>query len=410
MKLNKIKLMAFLSVMLVAAMLLAIVAMIPANGQAKTATPTLMSNGPGAVVVPTAPRNLVADQGPGFVWLWWDHPATQGDQLIKNYTIWRGTSSGGEALLDTIHVGATYYDTPFFDSLWLNGLNFYNDTTASVGSTYFYQIKALSDSGSSVPSNEVSVTPSLSGSAPNAPSASGVGMTYSAQINWTGATVASGSPPARFFYLYREGGFLSMFLISSSFGPSSYVDEASAFGAQLGEQNHYTLMAANTYGQGAPTNFDLFVRGTGALPSAPLNLTAFGGNHTAFLLWERPLDPSLTGFDEYDVFRADTLGGPFHFVNNVNASIFGYSGLFFDSGLTNGTTYQYKVRANNTHGGVGPFSNVVEVTPNGVYIPMQVAKLNAYPGNNRALLIWDSAWNATNYSVWRSSHRARSRS
>ncbi|HUL40179.1 MAG TPA: hypothetical protein VLU38_07805, partial [Methanomassiliicoccales archaeon] len=193
-----------------------------------------------------------------------------------------------------------------------------------------------------------------------------------------------------------------MFPISSSFGPGSYVDEANAFGAQLGEQNHYTLMAANTYGQGAPTNLDLFIRGTGALPSAPLNLTAFGGNHTAILFWDRPLDPSLTGFDEYDVFRADTVGGPFHFVNNVNASIFGYVGLFFDSGLTNGTTYQYEVRANNSHGGVGPFSNVVDVTPNGVDIPMQVTTLNAYPGNNRILLIWSSAWNATNYSVWRS--------
>jgi len=129
---NKGKLMIFLSVMVIAAMLLASFAMIPAAGQAKAATSALSATSPGVPVVPDAPRNLVADQGPGYVWLWWDHPATQGDKLIKNYTIWRGSSSGSETLLDTIHVGATYYDTPFFDSLWLNGLNFYNDTTASV--------------------------------------------------------------------------------------------------------------------------------------------------------------------------------------------------------------------------------------------------------------------------------------
>jgi len=399
---NKGKLMIFLSVMVIAAMLLASFAMIPAAGQAKAATSALSATSPGVPVVPDAPRNLVADQGPGYVWLWWDHPATQGDKLIKNYTIWRGSSSGSETLLDTIHVGATYYDTPFFDSLWLNGLNFYNDTTASVGPTYFYKIVAVSDSGSSAPSNEISATPSMTGSAPNAPSATGVGMTYSAQINWTGATVQAGSPPARFFYLYREGGFLSFFPISSSFGPSSYVDDASFFGAQLGELNNYTLMAANTYGQGAPTSLPLYVRGTGSLPSAPQNLTGFGGNHSAFLVWDRPIDPSLTGFDAYDVFRADTVGGPFHFVNTTDATFLGYFGLFFDRGLTNGATYQYKVRANNSHGGVGPFSNVFNVTPNDTVIPMEVRTLNAYPGNNKILLIWSYAYNATNYSVWRS--------
>ena len=62
--------------------------------------------------VPGAPRNLVADQGPGFVWLWWDHPTTNGDDLIKRYYIFRGTTSGGESTtaIDWVFVGSTTFE------------------------------------------------------------------------------------------------------------------------------------------------------------------------------------------------------------------------------------------------------------------------------------------------------------
>ena len=248
------KLMIFMSVAVVVAMLLSSLAATSSKVEAGPSAFSLIETNLAVGAVPGAPQNLVADHGPGFVWLWWDHPATNGDQLIKTYEIFRGTTSGGETLLDTIYVGATHYIDPLtFEHLWLNGNNFYNDSTAAVGATYFYEIRAHSDAGNSSFSNEVSATPSLTGDAPNAPSATGIGMAYSAQLNWTTASVAGGSPPARFFYLYREDYFLP-FPLKATFGAGGYLDEAGFLGPVVGATSNYTVRAANTYGLGQDTN------------------------------------------------------------------------------------------------------------------------------------------------------------
>ncbi len=158
----------------------------------------------GAGAVPGAPLNLVADRGPGYVWLWWDHPATNGDDLIKRYYIYRGESSGGQGAtpIDWTFVGNTsYYGTD------MGGLNFYNDTSVSLETTYYYKLKASSDAGNSSFSNEVFAKPSLTGSTPDAPTVIGENQVYQAQINWT-APADSGSTPVRFYFVYRDPGFV----------------------------------------------------------------------------------------------------------------------------------------------------------------------------------------------------------
>ena len=362
-----------------------------------------------AGAVPGAPQNLVADQGPGFVWLWWDHPATNGDQLIKTYEIFRGTTSGGESLWDTILVGATHYSDPLTsNSLWLNGLNYYNDSAAAIGATYFYEIRAHSDAGNSTFSNEVTATPSLTGDAPNAPSATGTGMAYSAQLNWTSASVAGGSPPARFFYLYREDYLIPNTPITASFGAGGYLDEAGGLlGPLIGTNSNYTVRAANTYGQGQDTNLSLFIGGTGVTPSVPLNLMAGGLNNSVILSWERPVNPSKNGFDTYQIIRAPSDSGPNTLLANVSkASLFGYDGFYFDWAVTNGVTYYYGVKAlDNGTGNSGPFTIPLQsATPHELPTPpFLVNTLTAYPGNGKVLLQWSGAFNATGYQIWRDS-------
>ena len=150
----------------------------------------------GAGVVPGAPRNLEADQGPGFVWLWWDHPATNGDDLIKRYYIFRGTSRGGRA--PPIRFGVSRETT--FEGIDLDGVNLYNDTDVTLGTTYFYRLTASSDAGNSSFSNEVSATPSMTGDAPGAPGVVGENHVYRAQVNWT-EPGAHGTTPVRFYLL-----------------------------------------------------------------------------------------------------------------------------------------------------------------------------------------------------------------
>jgi LPXTG-motif cell wall-anchored protein len=355
----------------------------------------------GAGAVPGAPLNLVADRGPGYVWLWWDHPASNGDDLIKRYYIYRGESSGGQGAtpIDWTYVGNTsYYGTD------MGGLNFYNDTSVVLETTYYYKLKASSDAGNSSFSNEVSAKPSLTGSTPDAPAVVGVNQVYQAQINWTEPS-NSGSTPVRFYFVYRDPGIFTT-LIEDWYRETGYVDEVGFF-TVIGEDYNYSVRAVNSYGQGSPGWDDVRIGGTGTTPGAPENLTAIGLNNSAFLAWERPANPSAWGFDSYDVYRSTTEGGAYTIVGNeTTVSFFGYYGLFFDEGLTNGVKYYYKVTSVNWSGPQSGFSNIANATPVAYSIPFEVATLDAYPGDGKVLLIWDTAHNetesATSYNIYRS--------
>lgn len=391
---NKLRL--ALSVVLVAAFLMTSALVLAIGVQASPSGTTLTSNeGLGAGTVPDAPRNLIVDQGPGFNWLWWDHPATQGSDLIKYYEIWRGTTSGGEAKIDTILVGNTT-----FNGAWMGGLNVYNDTSVVLDTTYWYKIKAVSDAGASDFSNEASATPSLTGDVPDSPTLIGTNAIYSAQLSWNWPSTAAGSPPARFFFLYRDPGIIFGTLIDEWMRVTTYTDEAGFFTA-LGQPYDYSVTAVNTYGESSPGTSTVTIEGTGLLPSAPRNLTGFGYNQSVWLVWDEPADPSQIGFINYDVFRSDTETGNYSKIGESTV-FFGYAGFYTDNGLTNNQTYWYEVRANNSNG-QGPFSNVTNATPQQTNIPsFEVSYLNAYPGNNQVLLEWGYAYNATGYEIWRS--------
>ncbi len=89
-----------------------------------------------------------------------------------------------------------------------------------------------------------------------------------------------------------------------------------------------------------------------ALPAAPSNLTAHGGNALAELSWT-----ASPGASSYRVLRSPVSGGPYvavaSDVTNLN---------YFDTGLLNGTNYYYVVAASGLWG-AGTNSTEVSVTP-----------------------------------------------
>ncbi len=93
--------------------------------------------------VPSAPQNLQAIVGWGYVNLTWLPPADNGGSAIVQYNIYRGVSSGGEVLIATVSGTQTYY----------------NDTSVSGGTTYYYYVTAVNSNGEGYSSNEVSNTP-----------------------------------------------------------------------------------------------------------------------------------------------------------------------------------------------------------------------------------------------------------
>jgi len=91
---------------------------------------------------PSAPSNLAATAGNAQVILTWQPPASDGGSAITNYRVYRGATSGGEALLSTLGVVTSY-----------------TDTAVTNGLTYYYQVTATNGAGESPKSNEVSATP-----------------------------------------------------------------------------------------------------------------------------------------------------------------------------------------------------------------------------------------------------------
>ena len=81
-----------------------------------------------------------------------------------------------------------------------------------------------------------------------------------------------------------------------------------------------------------------FLSGGGTPPSPPQNLTASAGDGRVALDWDDNGEPDLAG---YNVYRSVVRGGPYARVNGATAAESGYT----DTGLTNGTTYYYVVRA-----------------------------------------------------------------
>lgn len=105
--------------------------------------------------------------------------------------------------------------------------------------------------------------------------------------------------------------------------------------------------------------WNVFGKNHGALPDAPHNVIAVGGDKTVSLKWD-----SVSAATSYKVKRSTTTGGPYTDVATVNGNVYGY----LDNSVVNGTTYYYVVTAVNA-AGESSNSNEASATPNGTVVP-----------------------------------------
>ena len=129
-----------------------------------------------------------------------------------------------------------------------------------------------------------------------------------------------------------------------------------------------------------------------AVPHAPANLSAAGGNGQVALTWGDPKDDTITGYQ----YSTDG-GASFSDITNSDKN------TYTVTRLTNGVTHTLALRAVNSLGD-GAASTV-----RALMAPAAPANLSAAPGDTQAALSWDDPGNdtITEYQVWRHAEIAK---
>ncbi len=143
--------------------------------------------------------------------------------------------------------------------------------------------------------------------------------------------------------------------------------------------------AVQTY---VANKYGLSMGGSTPTLGTPTNLVASAGNASASLSWS-----AVEGASGYRVYRGTTSGGPYTLVTSPTAT------SYANTGLTNGTTYYYVVRAfNATLESVN--SQQVSARPSAASLAPPAAVV-ATAGNASVALSWGAVTGATGYRVYR---------
>jgi subtilisin family serine protease len=297
--------------------------------------------------VPGAPTNVVATDGNGQATVTWSAPSSDGGSPITGYTV-TATPGGQQSVVD----GSTL-------SAVVLGL--------TNGTSYTFMVVATNAAGSSAPSAPSNaVTPKAVPGAPT--NVSAVAANHAATVSWTPPSSNGGSALTGYTLTASPGG------ATKSVGPAA--TSTSFTGLTNGTSYTFTIVATNANGSSVPSSPSNAVTPR-TVPGAPTNPVATAGNGSASVTWSAPASNGGSAITGYTV--TSNVGG-------FSASVDGSTLTAVVSGLTNGTSYQFRVIATNEagNGGQSPLSNAV--TPKAV--PGAPTKVSAVAANHAATVSW----------------------
>jgi fibronectin type 3 domain-containing protein len=243
----------------------------------------------------------------------------------------------------------------------------------------------------------------IGSSAPSVPSApqslAATAGSGSVSLSWRTPT-SDGGAAISGYNVYRgtSSGAESTTPVAPNVSGTAFTDT----GLTNGTTYFYTVAAVNSAGPSAQSNE---VSATPKLvqanpPTAPQALTAVAGNGTATLSWNTPTSDGGSPITGYSVYRGATAGGEGAAPIATNISTRSFS----DTGLTNGSTYFYKVAAVNAIG-TSPPSNEATAAPQPT-APSAPTGLVASGGSGSVTLSWtapvsDGGAAITGYNIYR---------
>lgn len=293
-----------------------------------------------AVSAPSAPTAVTVTPGNGSVALSWTAPF-DGGASITGYNLYEATTSGGEN-----------YTTPVNGGTLLRGTSTTVNSLTN-GTKYYFTIKAVNSVGSSPASVEVWAIPG--GTAPGAPTTVAATAGFaSAVVTWNAPSDLGGSAVTRYTATATDSSVPARGGQSCTWtsGPLT----CTVTGLSNGDSYTFVVTATNSVGTGSASAPSNAVVPALSSPSAPTGLTAVPGNGKVVLSWTTPTNggADITGYNIYSASSpgAENYGAP----ANGSVLVEGDTGTI--SGLVNGHTYYFTVKAVNDVGSSAPSNEV----------------------------------------------------
>ena len=277
---------------------------------------------------PDPPTSLTSvinnpDPSPLVIDLAWTTPSSMGSGTLTGYEVWRDSV----LITTTSGAGTTY-----------------QDTVSSPGGTFVYEVKTVTNHGTSTASNQSSITtptvpdpPTISLAINNPdPSPLDITITFTPPGNNGGSAITG-------YSLEHSTDDITYSTVAGGPFTTSTTHTVSAAGTQ-----YYKATANNNVGSSALSTAQNIA--TPTVPTSPQNLAATVLNDTSIdLTWDVPSSDGGSAITNYHVYR-----------NSVNIQTVTSPLSFSDTGLTPNTTYTYQVYANNN---VGMSASSNTITP-----------------------------------------------
>lgn len=299
--------------------------------------------------LPDAPTGLTVTRQSGQVTLNWTAPSFTGYTSITDYIV--QYKSGSSWLI--------YGDgTSTSTSAVVAGL--------SNGTAYDFRVAAVNSIGTSSFTSAESGTPATTPGAPTSLSASRSGTT--ASLTWTAPVSTGGSAILDYLIEYKLSSDSSWNSFSDGTSTST---SASITGLVSGASYDFRVATVNAIGSGSYTS--------------TANLTATAGNGEVALTWTQP---TFTGGESLSHYVVQ--------LREVGSSTWSDSGATTTSrsrtvtGLTNGTTYEFRVAAVTTTS-TSSYTSVATETPRTT--PDVITSVTTTPGNRQVLVSWSAPAN-----------------